>query len=261
MLVRITDHDPTSKSFDYGQLDASFAQEAKAIAQRIHDRRTKAVIETGLDLAYVKERLKRGVFGKWLQAEFAMTSRTAQNYMLAAAVFGPKYEMISYLPPTLLYDLAPLPPLREALLEQLEAGERPHPKTIEEMVRRAKQERRQQRQDKTSVASRRLPQRLPLEECAKEVAPGQAQRRDDEVIVATDDVRAAAEMIVLGLGEKVTGVLQVLGKHSSITRDDLAEAAMRLSKARRVSALSSADQPSTADPREIPSFLDRRVNA
>jgi hypothetical protein len=240
MLNDVTVLHEDNNAFDYSELDPALAQEAKDVAQRIHDRRTKAVIETGRDLAYIKKRLKRGVFGKWLNAEFAMTQRTAQNYMLAADVFEGKYEMISYLPPTLLYDLAPLAPVREALLEQLEAGERPHPKIIEEIVRRAKQERRQGRETERASAQHLRESKargetcrtVAIEGCRQDTQAGQPDCRANDV---AGDIRAAADIIVHGLGQELPRLLEVLGEHASITGQDLIAASARASRPRDLS--------------------------
>jgi hypothetical protein len=42
---------------------------------------SSAVAQIGMHLTEVKERLPHGRFGKWLEAEFAWTDRTARNYM------------------------------------------------------------------------------------------------------------------------------------------------------------------------------------
>lgn len=242
---------PVVKPFDYGDLKPSDAQEAQEVAARIRARMEAAMLETGRDLARMKERLEHGNFLKWIKAEFAMTPRTAQKYMNAADVFSGKYEPSSYLPPSLLYDVAsPSFPLdtREDVLQRLQPGERPDVPALVDMVKRAKQELRQQRQaelrraEKSTMASA-----LALEGHKQEGAASQPHSAPHAVVLALDDVRAAADIIVLALGERVTSLLQVLGEHSSITRDDLAAAAERLVKARHVSSP------------EIPPFLDRRT--
>ena len=87
-------------------LDAPLIQE---IAERIRARirRTVAdIIETGRDLAQVKAALDHGEFGEWIDHEFSMTMRTAQNYIRAATWAEGKNEIISHLPPRTLYLLS-----------------------------------------------------------------------------------------------------------------------------------------------------------
>ena len=87
-------------------LDAPLIQE---IADRIRARirRTVAdIIDNGQDLAQVKAALDHGEFGEWIDHEFGMTMRTAQNYIRAAAWAEGKNEIISHLPPRTLYLLS-----------------------------------------------------------------------------------------------------------------------------------------------------------
>src|SRR3954447_14910586 len=90
-------------AFDYDTLAPEIAAEARAAPGRINERIRAyqgAIIEAGRDLLAIKERLEHGSFLAWIEAEFGMTGRTAQNYMMAASVFGDKCETVSYLPPT-----------------------------------------------------------------------------------------------------------------------------------------------------------------
>src|SRR5215207_10608491 len=93
-------------SFDYSTLEPSLADEARELAQQVllHIHRlTSEIIEIGQRLTSMKERLGHGRFGAWVEAEAKLPSRTVQNYMRAAAVFGGKCEIISYLPPSTVY--------------------------------------------------------------------------------------------------------------------------------------------------------------
>ena len=140
-------HSPLKAAFDYSDLESAVAQEAKTVAARIRARNQAAVIDTGRDFVRMKDRLGHGHFIRWLHAEFSMTERTAQRYMSAAAAFHDKCELVSYLPPSELYALAaPSTPahVRQDLLQRLEAGERLSPTIVRAMVRRAKQEGREQ---------------------------------------------------------------------------------------------------------------------
>jgi hypothetical protein len=120
---------PARGRFDYSLVDVEIAKDARAVAEKIRaDQRrlTAAVIETGLELRKIRDRLGHGLFGQWLEAEFGWTARTAQNYMAAAAAFGSKCETVSYLPPACIYKLAaPSTPIetRNEIVRRIEAGE------------------------------------------------------------------------------------------------------------------------------------------
>ena len=136
------------QGFDYSALPTDVADTARAVADRIKDRldrKMTAIIEIGRDLLAIKEHLKHGQFLAWLQAEFRMTDRTAENYMLAATSFGDKVEIISNLPPTEVYRLASpsMPPsVRDAVVSRLEAGEHIERVELREMVRGAQEDAR-----------------------------------------------------------------------------------------------------------------------
>jgi Protein of unknown function (DUF3102) len=268
--VTATHTHSTMEHFDYSDLDTAVAEEAKAVVARVRARTQAAVIDTGRDFIRMKDRLGHGQFIKWLRAEFSTTARTAQRYMSAAAAFHDKCELVSYLPPSELYALAaPSTPahVREGLLARLEAGERPSPKLVREMVTRARKD-GQQEPDLKNSSPRSVdqvctpPRQRPVEpdQSDQHVAAGQPHTDHHEVIVVQDDVRAAAELIVLGLGERVSNLLQVLGEHSSITRQNLVEAAMRLLRARRAPERVSSTPVTTTDGSDIPADLDRRIN-
>jgi hypothetical protein len=112
-------------SFDYSTLPADIGIEAQAAAVRIKEHLRGAIIGVGAELFRMKERLPHGEFGKWIKAEFALTERTAQNYMAAAELVA-KYEIISVLKPTTIYQLAARATpesARQAVIEQLTAGQ------------------------------------------------------------------------------------------------------------------------------------------
>ena len=103
-------------------------KEMEEIADRIRARIRRTVediIETGRDLATVKDSMEFGEFTKWLDLEFSMTDRTARNYMRAAAWAEGKTEIISDLSPTTLYLLAaPSTPkeIQAEVVSDLKAG-------------------------------------------------------------------------------------------------------------------------------------------
>jgi hypothetical protein len=121
--------------FDYAALpppDREFITEQTGAIQSLAQRAAEDIIDIGRRLLAVKDRLPHGHFNRWLQAEFAMSARTAQNFMKVARVF--KSETVSLLetiPRAALYMLA-APSVsegeREEFLRRLETGE---PVTVE----------------------------------------------------------------------------------------------------------------------------------
>ncbi|MDE5464714.1 DUF3102 domain-containing protein [Bradyrhizobium sp. CSS354] len=97
--------------------DLSTEDLLQELAEEIRDRSrstTAAVIAIGVALARGKDRIRHGEFAKWVAEQCGFTARTAQNYMLAAALAA-KYEIVSLLTPAALYRLA-APKTPEALL-------------------------------------------------------------------------------------------------------------------------------------------------
>lgn len=93
-------------AFDYASIDPDIAVMALKIVNDIHARHKNYQIDTGRDLLAVKAKMPHGKFGVWLDAEFGMTSRTAENYMNASQFLEGKSETVSYLRPAILYALA-----------------------------------------------------------------------------------------------------------------------------------------------------------
>lgn len=146
-LISPTNSTPAATGFDYEQLDDAAANEAKAVIERYRDRQKAYVIDTGRDLLAIKARLDHGLFLEWVQAEMGMTPRSAQRAMSAAEVLGDKSDTVSYLPPTVLYELsAPSTPepVRAAVLRRIEAGETLPADKIMHEVREGRDEARKQ---------------------------------------------------------------------------------------------------------------------
>lgn len=57
-------------------------------------------------LLHIKALLGHNRFGRWINKEFDLSHRTAQNYMAVAKVLGEKSAMVAHLRPTTLYALA-----------------------------------------------------------------------------------------------------------------------------------------------------------
>src|SRR4051812_15928346 len=98
-------------------------------------------IEVGRDLTAIKERLEHGQFTAWVEAEFDLDLRTAENYMNAFLRFGDKSETVSLLPQRTIYKLAAKSTpasVREEVVSRLEAGERPASQDIEHLIQSAR---------------------------------------------------------------------------------------------------------------------------
>ena len=126
--------------FNYDLLPPDVAQVAQKAALYIKARLNDSLIEIGKGLRIAKKSLGRGLFGKWVRAEFGMTMRTAQRHM-AAARLAAKSDTVSLLSPTALYALsAPTTPnaVRENVLEGLEKGTKFGTKEIAALIREEK---------------------------------------------------------------------------------------------------------------------------
>jgi Protein of unknown function (DUF3102) len=133
------------RAFDYETLNEeirSFVQHKTDETRGLLRRTAQNVIAIGHNLQAVKERLPRGQFLPWLQAEFAMSERHARNFMHVAARFENKAEIIADLSVTVIYELA-APSTSEAVIEQVESKQ--IPSTLE-AVREAKEAERQARE-------------------------------------------------------------------------------------------------------------------
>jgi hypothetical protein len=99
------------------------------------------ILEIGRELQAVKQRLEHGQFLNWVQAACMLSARSAQLMMKAAARAEGKDEIVAHLEPTAIYLLAaPSTPetVRQRVMSQLEAGQRPAPQVIKSMIRAAK---------------------------------------------------------------------------------------------------------------------------
>ena len=105
----------------------------------------------------MKAALPHGSFGKWLEAEFGWTERTAQNYMRAAETYGSNTKCVSDLPLSTIYRLqAPTVPefVRSEVFSMAERGERPIQVVVEEMISKAKWKRDEERREAKEQAER-----------------------------------------------------------------------------------------------------------
>jgi Protein of unknown function (DUF3102) len=140
----MTEQDLTP-AFDYGQLDGETWKFVKDATDTIHQVRGQAIVLIGEKLAGVKARLEHGLYGEWLDKEFAWSERTARNYVQVFETFGKsaKFADISrHIDRSATYLLAaPSTPqeARDEAIEKAEAGERVTHKTSKEIVAKHKQ--------------------------------------------------------------------------------------------------------------------------
>jgi hypothetical protein len=193
-----------TRNFDYAMLAPDVASLAAIAAAEIRTsthRQITEVIAAGKLLLEVKAALPHGSFGKWLEAEFGWTERTAQNYMRAAETYGIKYEMVSDLPLNTIYRLqAPTVPesVRADVFSMAERGERPTEVMVKEMISRAKWKRDEERRE-TAEQAERAKRSLCSSKKYKErmAAEREAAKAEDEKRAAEEKAAAqqAAELI------------------------------------------------------------------
>lgn len=136
-----------SLRYDYNQIDAQHRETVIEAAIDIHGHATKArdsVIAIGERLLQIKNLLPHGQFQDWVEQEFGIERRMAQNYMSVATRFGTnrrfggKNEIISLLSPTAMYLLAapstPTEAVEAAIAETEQTGQRLKVRRIKEIV-------------------------------------------------------------------------------------------------------------------------------
>jgi vacuolar-type H+-ATPase subunit I/STV1 len=130
--------------FDYSNLPGETAGDVRAATERIKlrmKRTAEDIVAIGQDLLEVKQVLGHGRFLEWIEFEFEMKERTAQNFMRVAETFGGKSAKFADLKPSVLYALAAPStpePVREQVIEKATNGERVSVKEVEELKRRCK---------------------------------------------------------------------------------------------------------------------------
>lgn len=118
----------TQHTFDYSTLPEAIAIEARGASERIRMRLRRTaedIVETGRELAAMKEKLPHGQFLPWIEAEFEMSERTAHNFMAVSKRF--KSATVADFSPKVLYALAaPSTPeaVVEKAIEKASAGEK-----------------------------------------------------------------------------------------------------------------------------------------
>ncbi len=127
------DEQPTSALPVLTPEDQAFLSEQATSIRRLSDTASRNIIEIGVRLIAVKERLPHGQFGPWLTKEFQWSDRTARTFMKIAEKFGDKPEIASVLGPGVLAALASdsVPEeARVAIIKQAQAGEAVRPRDV-----------------------------------------------------------------------------------------------------------------------------------
>jgi hypothetical protein len=79
-------------------------------------------LEIGADLNRAKALVGHGKFGAWLDAEFGLSRRSAEQFMAAARRFGARSEVVSHLPAGAVLELS-APSVPDELVERVMSGE------------------------------------------------------------------------------------------------------------------------------------------
>lgn len=201
-------------AFDYSALSDEIASEARSVAERIrarHQSQIAAIIETGRDLASIKESLGHGHFGPWLEAEFGWSARTAQRYMQTLLLDG-KSDTVSYLPPTALFAItaASTPaPVRLAIIERSEAGEKVDPIEVRDLVKEAKAREREERQIERLPVRKQRDRRKASERRA-ETERQRIEAHNDRVAAEREAALEAAQMVEKALGDELPAFIEKL---------------------------------------------------
>ena len=93
-------------AFSYDKVAPDVAARARKAAEQIRSLQQVTIMDIGKALLAVKAEMAHGTFGGWLDAEFSMSVRSAENYMNAAKFLEGKSETVALLPPTAVYALA-----------------------------------------------------------------------------------------------------------------------------------------------------------
>lgn len=134
--------------FDYAQIDEGIRDEVKDAAAAIHAHSMGVIggiVAIGKRLIEVKGMLAHGQFTNWIEAEFDLSERTAQNYMNVAREYGDpqKRNAVSLFSPKVAYLLAAPSTPEEARAEVEQAAAEGQRVTVEfakEAIRKAKPE-------------------------------------------------------------------------------------------------------------------------
>jgi len=146
---------PTAIGVNYDSIhDGALVEQMQSAARRIRKYIDDGVIEVGLELIALNEKLEHGMFTALVEIELKMHIRTAERSMAAARLIT-KNEKLSYLPSSSLSLLAARSTPAEAIdavSSRVDVGERPSAKQISALIAQTREEKkkleRQQAQER-----------------------------------------------------------------------------------------------------------------
>ena len=120
----------SSQKFDYNTLDLETSQFVQQQAVKIRGLIRQNIIEVGLRLLEVKQRLQHGSFIDWIEREFSWSYSLAYKFMRVAEAFPKKFKSVNFtdlnIAPSALYLLAAVSvpeAARQEAIARAEAGE------------------------------------------------------------------------------------------------------------------------------------------
>ena len=192
-----------SSGFDYGQLDRDAAEVVRAAAAEISERKLEVgagIIAIGNELLKAKAKLQHGLWQAWLEIECDMHIRSAQRFMRAAKSLSDKSDIVSFLPPSTIYDLAaPSIPeeARASIIEKIETGELRAAYRVDKAIDVAKSEARKAKGKQQRQAEKRAPSKSTLRRRAKHQAELEEATKQHQQRIAD-----AADRVVAKLGQE-----------------------------------------------------------
>jgi hypothetical protein len=197
----------------------ALAEELETAAERVRKRlknMSTEIIEIGRELREVKQRLEHGGFLKWVDKACQLSPRTAQLMMNAAEWVEGRHEIVTHLEPTAIYLLAaPSTPetVRNAVLSQIEQGQKLPSSAVKEMIRAAKaakltpREKNSQRRDSGQQHDAQPEYRQPHSQQDEQPQPQSEKPIEAERAAATDEL-----MKMLGAWSRFSDFIALLGK-------------------------------------------------
>jgi hypothetical protein len=140
-------------------------------------------------------------FLAWIDAEFGMTARSAQRYMMVAAFAAGKNDIVSHLSPTMAYQLAaPSTPqaIKSDVISDIEAGRSVDHRAVEERIKQVRLNERSRRA--ADLRIRRRKAKSPATQRRREAA----ERKHQAEVEAHAQARAAATAEIIAILKKLS---------------------------------------------------------
>lgn len=193
--------------FNYSTLSPDAVSDLQSTAARLRSQITKStadMIAIGRVLVAIKDRIERGQFTTWVEAEVGVSIRTAQGYMRFADIAATKGEMVSLLPPPtvrLLASKSTPPEIVDQVLASAQGGRIVPESAVREMIEDDRHEKREAKAEAARTARRK---RLKINQRDYD-----AERRRER-----EEAAAAAETVLSRFSKDDLGfLLDMLGKH------------------------------------------------